>query len=546
MKPWRDKLKRLFCVRAAMMFILAVGFLLRLPGLDRDLWFDEAISFFNARGADVATKIIPNGPEFTSDVVAQAGGWHESLVAVSHSERTPPLYFLLLRIWMELFGEGNQALRLLSVILGVVTILAVFLLGRTMFNEPVGLAAASMLAILPSHIQHSQEPRAYALATLLVTAASWVFWSASQAMGQRNEWRYWLLYVPLVTASLHTHYFTVGAFVAHGLFALVQPRSLRSRLVKRLTIAAAMTLLLSLPWHLSPYFKEQQRLFSYLSQIHPPRSGFQMIEKLKFVAALICYLVAGWLPGLKFKSLLGLILLGLYSVSAVTALSLIRQRHHQPAILFSFLLLAMPILLVVVVAAVFDDFGLLMFPRFVLHALPGLCLLFGIAITSPRQRAVSYVIALTVVALCLHFQVQWRRVNASSTPLPGVWWFYGNVSSAVQRVNQEAKQNELILFDDMNLPVMWNVYQKAPLPQLLMGERSFYLNSTVDFNSRWREVAARYAGVFVVRRAGEPPSEVVQHLERGYRLLSNERAGRLEIRHYIKLSAAGSPSDEYK
>lgn len=546
MNSLREKLKQRVGVRIVLLLILALGFFLRLPGLDRDLWFDEAISFFNARGADVATRIIPNGPEFTADFVTQPGGWRETFVAVSHSERTPPFYFLLLRIWRNSVGDSDEALRLLSVILGVATIPAAFFLGRKMVDDRVGLAAASILAILPVHIQHSQEPRAYPLATLLVTFASLAFWNASCRLGQRTEWGYWLLYVVLVAASLHTHYFTVGGFIAHGLFALAQPRSRRLVFLKRFAPVIGAILLCLLPWHLSPYFKDQLHLFSYLSQLQPSGPRSQAPELFKLIAALVCYLAAGWLPGVKFKSLLGLILLSLYVVCALVITSVARQREHRPAILFGFLSVCVPLLLVIVVAVMFNDFGLLMFPRFVLHAVPALCLLFAIALTFSRQCLISFLIGFTLFALCLHFQVQWRRVNASSTPLPGVWWFYGNVSAAVERVNQKAKGDELILFDDLNLPVMWNVYQRAPLPQLLMGQRSFYLNSAVDFETRWREVANRYSGIYLVRRAAEHPSEVVEHLERDYRLLSNERVERLEIRHYVKPPGGGVFSDKQR
>jgi 4-amino-4-deoxy-L-arabinose transferase-like glycosyltransferase len=526
---WRQLNQRLHPL-PTLFVILAIGLLLRLPGIDRDLWYDETWGIYHARGADVLPRLIPNGPELTSDLFRRDGGWRESLLAIGHAEWTPPLYYLMLRVWIALFGESNRVFRVLSLIAGLFAILAVFLLGRAVWNDKVGLVAAGVLAVLPIHIQYSQEVRAYAPAIVYATLASWAFWRAYQRLGQPQEWRCWLLYLLFAALSLYTHYFTGWVLVAHGVFAVTLPTEKRWALVKRLSFVACVTAILLSPWILSPYFNNQVFLAGQLPFI----PTFWTMETPKRLVALVFYLVTGFLPSVRFKSLLGLVTLTLYALIGFTLVRQIRARERNQ-ITFSILLFLVPIVIVIAIAAYLNESGLIAVPRFVLPALGGLCLLFGVAIIYSRRRAESFLIVGVLLGLCVHFQVQWHYAHTSSSPRLGFHWAYGNVSPAVAKVAQQAQPDDLLLFDDVYLIAVWNVYDRSRLAQLLMGRMTFLqFNPPSDFEARWREVEATYAGIFLIRRAEEPPSEVMTRLETGYHLVSQDRMGRLEIRRYRK------------
>ncbi|MEO0248076.1 MAG: glycosyltransferase family 39 protein [candidate division WOR-3 bacterium] len=517
--------------RTALILIVSVGFLVRLPDLDRDLWFDEASSLFNARGADVlTTKIIPNGPEFTCDMFLRDGGWRESLRAISHAEYMPPLYFLLLRLWIKFVGESNVALRLLSVIFGLATLLAMFLLGRTVFDEKIGFAAAGVLAILPLHIQYSQEIRPYALSLFFVTLASWAFWRACQAIGQPEESRRWLLYCGLAAASLYTIYLTAGILIAHGLFSLMRPPSARVALVKRLLLVALVLVLLMLPWLLSPYFDNQIELLESRSA-SPPFWAPDLLRRFVFLGY---FLSVGNLPGANLKSLSGLFFFVLCLLCAVVLIRAAWQHEDRRTLLFALLLLFMPILLAAGLAATFNQVVLIALPRYILSSLAGLSLLLAVAMISSRWRAVSLVISGLLLVISFQFQVRSYRLSGDPTPFPFVEWAYGNLSSAVAEVSKQAGPEDLILFDDPLLVSTWNVYQRTPVAQLLMSEKNFYSNSPLDFESRWQEVERKYQCIYLVRRAGGPPSEIMERLNSHHHLTGSERVGRLELYHYIR------------
>ena len=90
------------------------------------------------------------------------------------TEVATPQYHLLLHLWMTLFGTSLFALRFLSLIFGVFATIIIYLLGRRLFNEEVGLISALILAISPLNIEYSQEAR--------ICTASWSSWHSSHVL----------------------------------------------------------------------------------------------------------------------------------------------------------------------------------------------------------------------------------------------------------------------------------------------------------------------------------------------------------------------------
>jgi uncharacterized membrane protein len=75
----------------------------------------------------------------------------------------PPLYSFLMTLWIQLFGDGEISIRLPALISGLATIALTFFLAKFLFSTRVGLGAALLLALSPTHIWYSQEARSYSL-----------------------------------------------------------------------------------------------------------------------------------------------------------------------------------------------------------------------------------------------------------------------------------------------------------------------------------------------------------------------------------------------
>lgn len=87
-------------------------------------------------------------------------------------EFNPPTYYIILKAWAAIVGDGEGALRLLSVVFNVATIPLIFAMARMLGEagkEPCrGLLAPLLFALSSMQLQYAQEARGYALFAFLV------------------------------------------------------------------------------------------------------------------------------------------------------------------------------------------------------------------------------------------------------------------------------------------------------------------------------------------------------------------------------------------
>ena len=109
------------------------------------------------------------------------------MAAFTAQDIHPPFYYALLHGWAALLGTGPAALRLLSVIIGVVTIPLLYLVARRMLSARAALLATLLLTISPLHVYYSQEVRMYGLVALLSVGILAAAWRAFQQKSRGEE-----------------------------------------------------------------------------------------------------------------------------------------------------------------------------------------------------------------------------------------------------------------------------------------------------------------------------------------------------------------------
>ncbi len=148
---------------------------------------------------------------------------HQSLAELLTSLRTiraaPPLYHLLTISWVELVGDGEFALRYLSLSFSLLAVPLIYRLGRTIANGRVGLIAAGLLAVAPYQIWHAQDARNYALLTAAATASLWGFFRLWRPA--RRPWAWWLIYLISTEIAIFTHYHGLIIIGVQGLYFLL-------------------------------------------------------------------------------------------------------------------------------------------------------------------------------------------------------------------------------------------------------------------------------------------------------------------------------------
>ncbi len=151
-------------------FLVILATCLRLVSLNQSLWLDEAIG----------ATLVRN----------QSAGyiWNSFARADTH----PPLYYIVLEFWSVFFGFSEVALRLPSVIAGVLTVFVTYLIGKEFISQRAGFLAGLLMATSGLNIYYSQEARMYALSTLLTAVV--VFFYA-------KKWWYLLSLAVLALAA---------------------------------------------------------------------------------------------------------------------------------------------------------------------------------------------------------------------------------------------------------------------------------------------------------------------------------------------------------
>jgi len=206
--------------------IIVIAFLLRLYRIgQQEVWMDEAASFQKAITAN----------------------W---LSAIAITENTPPLYYLLLRVWLAIGGWSEASLRFPSAVFGTLFVLVIIWVGSEIFNRRVGLWSGLCAAISPIHIYYSQEARAYALLALALALTYATLWRALRT----NTWRSWLLVSACALVAFYSHYSAILGLVPTAALVWLWPEKTgRSQRWLRYGGALLVSALLFLPWVLGSF-----------------------------------------------------------------------------------------------------------------------------------------------------------------------------------------------------------------------------------------------------------------------------------------------------
>lgn len=148
---WFERLPRGVGTGGVLVVLLAASSVLRGRYLSGQLWSDEA----NTVG--IASHSLTSIP----GVLAHGGG--------------APLYFLLLHVWMRVFGTGESAVHALSLLCGLATIPAALWVGWSLLGRRGGYMAATLFAFNAYLTKYSEEARPYELLTLLALLALGAF-----------------------------------------------------------------------------------------------------------------------------------------------------------------------------------------------------------------------------------------------------------------------------------------------------------------------------------------------------------------------------------
>jgi mannosyltransferase len=207
-----------------LLVLVLVSVWLRTRALHMYYWIDEGLS------VGIASHSLAHIP------------------SLLQQDGSPPLYYLVLHVWMALFGRGEAATHELSLLFALLTIPASYWAGTSLFGRRAGVMCAVLAAGAPYLTTYAQETRMYALLTLLsiVVCASFVHTFV------RGHRRYLPVFVVSLAAALYTHNWALFLALASGaafvLCVWSAPRDQRRALWRDGAIAFGAVVVLYAPW----------------------------------------------------------------------------------------------------------------------------------------------------------------------------------------------------------------------------------------------------------------------------------------------------------
>ncbi len=159
-----------------------------------------------------------------------------------------PLYHILLHGWQFLFGNNIETARLLSLVFFLMTIPGIYLLGKTAYNNSVGIFAALLLSISPFMNWYGNELRMYSLFTLLAIANQYFFIRILRHCEMPYHRYLWWGYGITALLGLFTHYFFGFALLSQVIFFFLYKKEFPPEALSKF-IATGLTVgILFSPW----------------------------------------------------------------------------------------------------------------------------------------------------------------------------------------------------------------------------------------------------------------------------------------------------------
>ena len=321
------------------LIVLAVSLLLNLflslYKLDFSIWLDEAVSI---KFASLDFFEIP------------------STIMISHTH--VPLYFLLLNIWIRIFGTSEIACRMMSIIFGLISIvLFYFILEIMNTRKPYNIKEKNskflnnfcylenylsliLISISYSIIQQQRDTRMYTLSLMFATITTLLF-----ALYVKYDKKLYLVFYTLASILfVYTHVYAVYLFPIHFSYILVTKRKKIKTNLLFLGISYLIIILSMIP------------IFIYLSKL---TQAIFLIDPLSFERFM------GIIYGLFLSRTLGIIWLVALFLSLIGSYFL--NKFKFKTTIFTLIIFLMPFIFILIYELIFNN---VFKPKYIIYLFP--------------------------------------------------------------------------------------------------------------------------------------------------------------------------------
>lgn len=219
---WFNRLPMWVSTGGVLLILTAISVVIRTRYIGGQFWSDEAVA--------VGIASHPLG----------------QIPGLLRQQGSTPLYYLILHIWISLFGSGESATHALSLLIAIVSIPLAMWFGWSLAGRRAGIYAAALFAFSSFFTEYAQETQAYALLALIGLIAAGAFLHAFVYRRRLYLIPFAISLALLLYTSFWGIFFWAGAAVALAVVHRISER--RDGILRDAGISFAAAIVLFAPW----------------------------------------------------------------------------------------------------------------------------------------------------------------------------------------------------------------------------------------------------------------------------------------------------------
>lgn len=247
-------------LKVLVIVLLLLGIFFRFANLDSKIyWVDEVTTSLRISGytkQEVIQKISDSGIVGIEDLqkyqrLSPEKDLTDTLNALIKSPEHAPLYFLLLRFWVQLFGSSVAVTRSLSIIFSLLALPCIYWLCWELFKSPlVGWVALTLLTVSPFYVAYAQEARPYSLWTVTILISSVALLRAIRL----NNSISWVFYTVTLILGLYTSLLSLLVAIGQSIYVIGIDKLRFTRTTRKYLIAFSFGIIAFAPWLLVIFY----------------------------------------------------------------------------------------------------------------------------------------------------------------------------------------------------------------------------------------------------------------------------------------------------
>jgi uncharacterized membrane protein len=251
-------------LKILMVVILTTGIFFRFTNLDRKVYsFDESITSLRISGYTWTEMVQQDFQGKTISVqdlqrkyqqINPGKSWLDTVQGLATEEpQLPPLYFILARFWVQLFGPQVATVRSLSAWISLLVFPSIYWLCWELFRSaPAGWMAVTITAVSPFHVLYAQEARPYMMFAVLVLLSNAILLRAIAQQNSPATYKcskaVWFIYAIALTLGLYSSLLFFIVIFAHSIYVIIAEKCRFGKTLIAYCLASAAATIIFAPW----------------------------------------------------------------------------------------------------------------------------------------------------------------------------------------------------------------------------------------------------------------------------------------------------------